>query len=113
MSCNWGLHCKGCHSHTGIGINHGEQTLSDFVRMAPLIRQLYRMDSTWHLDISVLGGFWIDEEVSGGHTTLIGWLMQHCGHVMELYSEYGEYTPLWPELARERRVREEELSTIV
>ena len=89
MSTYWGLHCKPCDSHTGTGKNHGEVVLSDFARMSLLLRQLRRMDSQGYLEIEILGGFDGDDEIS-----LIDWLIEHAGHTMELYNEYGHSVPL-------------------
>lgn len=89
MSTYWGLHCKPCDSHTGSGKNHGEDVLSDFVRMAPLFIQLRELDSQGYLEIEMLGGFDGDTDVY-----LIDWLCQHAVHEIELYNEYGHYAPL-------------------
>lgn len=94
MSTYWGLHCKPCDSHTGAGKNHGEVVLSDFARMSLLLRQLWKMDSQGYLELDILGHF---EMETGYDGTFIGWLIEHAGHTMELYNEYGEYEPLRPE----------------
>lgn len=88
MSTYWGFHCKSCDDHSYTWMNHGEDELRAIAAVAPQLADLQRAYTGSYLELGWLGGYeW---------PLPPQWVVDHVGHEIELFNEYGHVEPISP-----------------
>ena len=99
MSCDWDIYCRTCCEDMGaFNINHGEETLLDFLEMRPELEALglalLRRDA--QVDERKFPGF-TKVEISGfldypRREFNFRWFGRHAGHNVGLRNEFGQFS---------------------
>lgn len=89
MSTHWGFTCKTCEEYSSTWINHGEEMLREFFKIAPKLNKILS-ETDLDIEFNIMGFGWNKDFVSDA----LQFLAFHKGHQISLRNEYGDVEPL-------------------
>lgn len=94
MSDYGGLRCVRCQCRWG-AVNHSEKLWPEVIRLWPAFKPLaiaLRDEKKWPWEMDV--NIYISGNQAGDDPSLLGWLLEHADHGIEMVSEYVDCTGL-------------------